>query len=46
MKFSKEILNTFNLDAESEREPVNIMKIADILQFLKSCADRNGKIIS
>lgn len=40
MKFTEDILNTFNLDEKTERIPVNVMKIEEILQFLKSCAER------
>lgn len=40
MKFSEDILKTFNLNPEEEREPVNIMQIGEMLQFLKTCAER------
>lgn len=40
MKFSVDILKEFDLDPEEEKEPVNIMKISEMLQFMKVCADR------
>lgn len=40
MKFSEDILKEFNLELEPERAPVNVMKVDDMLQFLKQCAER------
>lgn len=40
MKFNEDILKQFNLTPEEEKEPVNIMKIREMLQFMKSCAER------
>lgn len=40
MKFNEDILKEFDLDAEEEKEPVNVMQIGEMLQFLKSCAER------
>ena len=40
MKFSEDILKEFNLEPEEEKLPVNIMQIKDMLDYLKTCADR------
>lgn len=40
MKFNEDILKEFNLTPKEEREPVNIMQIKEMLQFLKSCSER------
>lgn len=40
MKFNEDILKEFNLAPEEEKEPVNIMQISEMLQFMKVCADR------
>lgn len=40
MKFNEDILKQFNLTPEEEKEPVNIMQIREMLQFMKSCAER------
>lgn len=40
MKFNEDILKEFNLTPKEEKEPVNIMQIQEMLQFLKSCAER------
>ena len=40
MKFNEDILKQFNLTPEEEKEPVNIMRISEMLQFMKSCSDR------
>lgn len=40
MKFDEDILKQLNLEQVSVREPVNVMKISDALQFLKACAER------
>lgn len=40
MKFSEELLKEFDLEPESEKEPVNVMQVKEILQFLKTCAER------
>lgn len=40
MKFSEDLLKEFNLESETEREPVNVMKVDDMLSFLKLCAER------
>ena len=40
MKFNENILKQFNLTPEEEKEPVNIMRISEMLQFMKSCSDR------
>lgn len=36
MKFSEDVLKEFNLTPEEEKEPVNIMQISEMLQFLKA----------
>lgn len=40
MKFSADMLRQFNLEPEEEKEPVNIMKISEMLDFMKVCAER------
>lgn len=40
MKFSEEILKEFNISPQIEKEPVNIMQICEMLQFIKVCAER------
>lgn len=40
MKFSEDVLNTFNLNEKIERMPVSVMKVEEILQYMKSSADR------
>lgn len=40
MKFSEDILKTFELEPEEIREPVNIMQIREMLEFMKVCAER------
>lgn len=40
MKFSEDVLNSFNLNEKIERMPVSVMKVEEILQYLKSSADR------
>lgn len=40
MKFSEDDLNSFNLNEKIERMPVSVMKVEEILQYLKSSADR------
>ncbi|WP_027643856.1 hypothetical protein [Enterocloster clostridioformis] len=40
MKFSEDIIKGFNLEPLEEKEPVNVMQVEDMLQFMKSCAER------
>ena len=40
MKFNEDILKEFDLEPEEEKEPVNVMKISEMLQFLRLCAER------
>lgn len=40
MKFSADVLKQFNLEPEEEKEPVNVMKISEMLDFMKLCAER------
>ena len=40
MKFSEDIIKGFNLEPLEEKEPVNIMQVEDMLQFMKNCAER------
>lgn len=40
MKFSEDILKDFDLEQGDEKEPVNVMQIGEMLEFLKTCADR------
>lgn len=40
MKFSEDIIKGFNLEPLEEKEQVNVMRVEDMLQFMKSCAER------
>ena len=40
MKLDENIISQFNLDPNENREPVNTMKVADLLRFIKESADR------
>lgn len=40
MKFSEEILKELNLKQKQETQPVNVMRVDDMLTFLRSCAER------
>lgn len=40
MKFSEELLKEFDLQPEAEKEPVNIMQISEMLEFMETCASR------
>lgn len=40
MKFSEELLKSFDLEPANEREPINVMQVKEVLEFLKTCADR------
>ena len=40
MKFSEEILEQFDIEPPVDHEPVNVMKIRDMLDFLRESADR------
>lgn len=40
MKFSEDILKEFDLSPRQEKEPVNIMQVSEMLDFMKVCADR------
>jgi len=44
MKFSEEVLREFKLAPQEEREPVNVMKVSEMLDFMEMCATRiSGK---
>ncbi|MDR1773205.1 MAG: hypothetical protein LBS02_21600 [Hungatella sp.] len=40
MKFNEDILKELNLEPVAEKEPVNVMQISEMLQFIKECAER------
>ena len=40
MKFNEEMLQAFDLEPVIEKEPVNVMKVRDMLAFMKLCSDR------
>ncbi len=40
MKFNEDILKQFNLEVNEEKEPINVMKIGDMLGFMKQSAER------
>ena len=40
MKFSEDVLTSLNLEPLKEKEPVNIMKISEMLDFMKKSSER------
>ncbi len=40
MKFNEEMLQAFNLEPVVEKEPVNVMQVREMLDFMKSCSER------
>ena len=40
MKLDDSIIDQFNLEPEDDREPVNVMKVPELLDFLKESASR------
>ncbi len=40
MKFNEDMLKEFNLEPNERLEPVNVMRIDEMLEFLKACAER------
>lgn len=40
MKFSEEILKEFKIEPKAEKEPINIMQVGEVLNFLNKCAER------
>lgn len=40
MKISEEILKKFKIEPAFKREPINVMQVEDVLQFIKKCAER------
>lgn len=40
MKFSEDILKELGLEPDREKEPVNVMRISEMLEFMKQCANR------
>ena len=40
MKLDKSIMEQFKLDPVEEKEPINVVKISDALDFMKECSDR------
>ena len=40
MKLDDSILNEFNLEPNDDREPVNVMKVSELLEFMKESSDR------
>ncbi len=40
MKLDESIINQFNLNPNESREPVNTMKVADLLDFIKESSVR------
>jgi len=43
MKLNEDILNQFDVTPIETREPVNIMKVAAVLTFLRESAERIGQ---
>lgn len=39
MKFNEEMLQAFNLESVVEKEPVNVMQVREMLDFMKSCSE-------
>lgn len=42
MKFSEDILKAFDIEQEDEKHPVNVMKVSEMLSFLKTCGNSDG----
>ena len=40
MKFSEDVLTSLKLEPLKEKEPVNIMKISEMLAFMKKSSER------
>ena len=40
MKLSEDILAKFDLEASTEKEPVNVMQVGEMIRFLEKCAGR------
>lgn len=40
MKLDDSIIDQFNLEPEDDREPVNVMRVSELLDFLKESATR------
>ncbi len=40
MKFNEEMLQAFNLESVVEKEPVNVMQVREMLDFMKNCSER------
>ncbi len=40
MKFNEEILQAFNLEPVVEKEPVNVMQVREMLDYMKNCSER------
>ena len=43
MKFSEEILKQLDLEQSKVKEPVNVMRIDDMLDFMENCAMKIGR---
>ncbi len=40
MKFSEDVIKQLGFEPDEEKEPVNVMQIGEMLQFMKQCAER------
>lgn len=40
MKFSEEILKQLNMESKKEKEPVNVMRVDEMLRYMEKCALR------
>lgn len=40
MKFNEDILKELGLEPNEKQEPVNVMRVSEMLDFMKQCAER------
>lgn len=40
MKFNEDILKELGMEPDKEKEPVNVMRISEMLEFMEQCAER------
>lgn len=40
MKFNEDVLRKLGMEPDGKKEPVNVMQISEMLQFMKQCAER------
>ena len=40
MKFNEDILKELGLEPNEKQDPVNVMRVSEMLDFMKQCAER------